>query len=187
MSLRAVTHVNHLAQQEREKAKMTRDTYGPTSETPLAQYDPATHCWKMYAATSLWGSTECLQTLPRSGMTQNGALFPRPALVPLIDATALFVWPTPTTQEVEHPLAELTATGRRKSKNGNTHSLNLADSVRLWPTPTVDDSKNVTRKSGGFQSLTRTVQGESVTNGKLNPTWVEWLMGFPLGWTDLEA
>jgi hypothetical protein len=22
--------------------------------------------------------------------------------------------------------------------------------------------------------------------GKLNPMWVEWLMGFPLGWTDLE-
>ena len=25
------------------------------------------------------------------------------------------------------------------------------------------------------------------TGGKLNPTWVEWLMGFPLGWTDLDA
>jgi hypothetical protein len=24
-------------------------------------------------------------------------------------------------------------------------------------------------------------------NGALNPTWVEWLMGFPLGWTDLAA
>lgn len=23
--------------------------------------------------------------------------------------------------------------------------------------------------------------------GKLNPTWVEWLMGFPLGWTDVDA
>jgi len=22
---------------------------------------------------------------------------------------------------------------------------------------------------------------------ELNPTWVEWLMGFPLGWTDLEG
>lgn len=22
--------------------------------------------------------------------------------------------------------------------------------------------------------------------GQLNPTWVEWLMGFPIGWTDLE-
>jgi hypothetical protein len=24
----------------------------------------------------------------------------------------------------------------------------------------------------------------SLENGALNPTWVEWLMGFPLGWTD---
>jgi hypothetical protein len=23
-------------------------------------------------------------------------------------------------------------------------------------------------------------------NGALNPTWVEWLMGWPLGWTDLQ-
>jgi hypothetical protein len=27
------------------------------------------------------------------------------------------------------------------------------------------------------------VRGEG--GGTLNPTWVEWLMGFPLGWTDL--
>jgi hypothetical protein len=26
----------------------------------------------------------------------------------------------------------------------------------------------------------------SAGNGSLNPTWVEWLMGFPIGWTDLE-
>ena len=45
-------------------------------------------------------------------------------------------WPTPTTQEVEHPTAELTKTGRRKSRNGeNSHSLGLADSVKMWPTP----------------------------------------------------
>jgi hypothetical protein len=23
--------------------------------------------------------------------------------------------------------------------------------------------------------------------GQMNPTWVEWLMGFPPGWTDLNA
>jgi hypothetical protein len=33
-------------------------------------------------------------------------------------------------------------------------------------------------------------QGHSVSlhdqiGGSLNPTWVEWLMGFPIGWTDL--
>jgi hypothetical protein len=26
----------------------------------------------------------------------------------------------------------------------------------------------------------------TAAGGQLNPTWVEWLMGFPLGWTDLE-
>jgi hypothetical protein len=25
-----------------------------------------------------------------------------------------------------------------------------------------------------------------VVGGQLNPTWVEWLMGWPLGWTDLK-
>ena len=90
-----------------------------------------------------------------------------------------------------------------------------------WPTPTADDANNVTRKSGAFQSLTRSVQtwptmsangmgntgsqqiiqrqvdaGKVTENekkamtagngGKLNPAWVEWLMGFPTGWTDLE-
>jgi hypothetical protein len=25
------------------------------------------------------------------------------------------------------------------------------------------------------------------TPGPLNPTWVEWLMGFPTGWTALDA
>ena len=31
------------------------------------------------------------------------------------------------------------------------------------------------------------VQIHGATNGSLNPTWVEWLMGFPTGWTDLDA
>lgn len=114
--------------------------------------------------------------------------------------------------------------GSTQIKNGkSSHSLNLADTVQMWPTPTVDDSKNVTRKSGSFQSLVRAVneslwptptasswgstghramlqtkvdngtisesdkkQMTSGNGGKLNPAWVEWLMGFPIGWTDLK-
>jgi hypothetical protein len=30
-------------------------------------------------------------------------------------------------------------------------------------------------------------QSVSDVSGALNPTWVEWLMGFPLGWTALNA
>jgi hypothetical protein len=29
-------------------------------------------------------------------------------------------------------------------------------------------------------------QTDPIVGGQLNPTWVEWLMGFPLGWTDCE-
>jgi len=64
-----------------------------------------------------------------------------------------------------------------------------------WPTPTSRDWK------GGYlggrlrngkisrDSLDVTVQytdNKNKTGGQLNPTWVEWLMGYPLGWTDLN-
>ena len=59
----------------------------------------------------------------------------------------------------------------------------------LWPTPTVNDSKNSTLPPSQINhdnipgALLR--EGESA-GGQLNPTWVEWLMGWPLGWTDLK-
>jgi hypothetical protein len=98
------------------------------------------------------------------------------------------MWPTPTTQEVEHPEAELTETGRRKSKNGTTsHSLGLADAVQKWPTPVASDAwtdglRSTQQTEGSRHSLSL----PSAVGGRLNPTWVEWLMGFPSGWTDLE-
>jgi hypothetical protein len=52
----------------------------------------------------------------------------------------------------------------------------------VWPTPTSADGLGGPGNSGrdGGENL-RTAAG-----GALNPTWVEWLQGFPLGWTDLE-
>lgn len=64
---------------------------------------------------------------------------------------------------------------------------------RLWPTPTARDwkggrSPETLAKSGrGFSNSLNdalTVTGQS---GSLNPQWVEWLMGFPTGHTDLNA
>ena len=59
-----------------------------------------------------------------------------------------------------------------------------------WPTPTVNDSKN----NGSPSQYRRTSNGKprdlqlnAVVGGALNPTWVEWLMGWPLGWTDCGA
>jgi hypothetical protein len=51
----------------------------------------------------------------------------------------------------------------------------------VWPTP--QDANN---NGGPAQSSRNTPPLNARVGGQLNPTWVEWLMGFPTGWTDLE-
>jgi len=52
----------------------------------------------------------------------------------------------------------------------------------LWSTPAADDTGH--RKAKYAQGGTAL---SAQAGGSLNPTWVEWLMGYPLGWTDLGA
>ena len=89
-------------------------------------------------------------------------------------SSAVQMWPTPTVHG-NYNKAGLSAT----SGDG------LATAVaKRWATPTVQYSKNCggpSRKTGRQVSELNAQVG-----GPLNPTWVEWLMGFPLGHTDLE-
>ena len=113
-----------------------------------------------------------------------------PRVVQAMERTTL--WPTPTTQEIEHPNATITPNGRRLTKDGKTsHSLNLADSVQLWPTPAASDNRD--RGNLSTPAIRRRMEkGKQVNlsmmvsekSGRLNPAWVGWLMGFPEGWTD---
>jgi hypothetical protein len=66
----------------------------------------------------------------------------------------------------------------------------------MYPTPThmghhSGGRMNEWGGSGSRSKLHQMVQDGHLTsqdiNGQLNPTWVEWLMGFPLGWTALDA
>jgi len=104
-------------------------------------------------------------------------------------------YPTPTCQEVEHPDAKLNANGRRLTKDGtNSHSLNLADTVKMFPTPTCRDYKGArmpdtiakTGRNPETNSLCDNVENKAKSKAVLNPDWVEWLMGWPVGWTDLK-
>jgi hypothetical protein len=52
----------------------------------------------------------------------------------------------------------------------------------MWPTPTTQDASN---NGGPSQYERNSLPLNAVAGGALNPTWVEWLMGFPPGWTDL--
>jgi len=229
----ADTPANHSAPQENDEAQTTHDTYGLGYETPLAHYDPDTQSWKTLEDISLWGEQPLLESLPKSGMTRNGALYQQPDWVRPIDVTALSLWPTPTA--VTRPMEGNVRMYRAKIEAGEMTEAEaaaiLGKSVweaqgkvpTVWPTPTVNDAKNVNPKpnrrpglvsavnnakwptplaqggggSGHWNKVEKMYLDGQITyeekmalqagrGGKLNPMWVEWLMGFPIGWTDLE-
>ena len=86
-------------------------------------------------------------------------------------------WPTATARDWKGANAEQGLT----RKDGKSRMDQLANAV-AWPTPTVQDFKR--RGPNSKQQGLSTI--EQAANGQLNPTWVEWLMGWPLGWTDLK-
>jgi hypothetical protein len=105
------------------------------------------------------------------------------------------MWPTPSASE---GLGGGSATSgmkslmREKRPSGNHRTFALRDAVKVWPTPTASASKGssqatLTRKSGRSRVKDRLDHSIMASdNGQLNPTWVEWLMGWPLGWTELK-
>ena len=89
------------------------------------------------------------------------------------------LWPTPTARDCKgaNSLKHLT---QPKTPGNNHHVRQLANAVKLFTTPCAADAQG-THGGDNHRSLRTDVAGQ------LNPTWVEWLMGFPPGWTDLNA
>jgi len=99
-------------------------------------------------------------------------------------------WPTPRSSSA---MNEDIATLTERLQNGTPYKARLEEAIAMWPTPraAMGETRNHTvyaRSSDKPQNLENKVASTEPTaiGGKLNPTWVEWLMGFPPGWTDLE-
>jgi len=135
--------------------------------------------------------SEFSKTLPRSGMMQGGLYWEQLMLERLTKEIGCGLWPTPTASAMP---CEGTQRIMRKKWLAGELSLEEASAIagrdvrkaqgkvpEMWPTPTVCGNYN--RKGA---SATSGDGLATVVGGKLNPTWVEWLMGWPLGWTDLK-
>jgi DNA (cytosine-5)-methyltransferase 1 len=97
----------------------------------------------------------------------------------------------PTPQASDHITKKTSASW--KAKGGVNFSLSNPEIQAKWPTPQASDNRD--RGNMSNPSVQRRVaigkqislsQSVHPTSGQLNPTWVEWLMGWPLGWTDLK-
>jgi hypothetical protein len=100
------------------------------------------------------------------------------------------LWPTPTASDGR-------SSGSRNTVNSNCHfGISLTDAVRgdqgrgrTFPTPTARDYRGVQRAERREERSLESSRGlplNETVGGLLNPTWVEWLMGWPIGWTALQ-
>lgn len=93
------------------------------------------------------------------------------------------LWPTPTAQD-------------HKRRGPNSRQQGLPEKVRetMYPTPTTGagpcggtGSHNQLKKLAKEGLITEEERRSASqgNGGQLNPDWVEWLMGFPIGWTEV--
>ena len=120
--------------------------YGQSSPVLLASFDPDTLSWRTSQRCLVEGWETFSEPWPRSGMMRSGTAYQLAPLVPLTDEIASGYWPTPTVvytredwtpERIAARQAEVKAETLAKGKHhtGNGFGLNLAQAVRMWPTP----------------------------------------------------
>jgi hypothetical protein len=85
----------------------------------------------------------------------------------------------PTTQASDHITKRTSKSWKEQGRVNFT--LSNPEIQKMWPTPTVQDAKN----NGSPSQMRRNTKPlNAEVGGRLNPDWVEWLMAWPIGWTD---
>ena len=158
--------------------------FGLTWQGSLASLDPLTLSLRMYQISFDWGESELCQILPKSGTLQNGRLYQLNSSTSHISESAgSALLPTPTAsdpaKQCSGGLHRLMVTGEKYSQN---HYKNL-------PTPTAHLPKETACKNG-YRKKNKTLLAHFMDyepnpqeRNRLNPQFVEWMMGFPQGFT----
>lgn len=183
--------------------------YDLDSDTPCWRTSQV--CFQLTAAQC---SRKFSQTWPKQGSMRDGVCSEQTMWVPRTDAKDSGLKRLAKTPSAAD--AYTGNMKKDEFKFGNSGSLaqevesGFLETHRNWPTPSVSDteggqqSDRVEQTQSGAYILRKKNKPDSTFGaklsdavlfeekkysplpGKLNPTWVEWLMGWPIGWTDLK-
>jgi len=182
----------------------------------FTKYDPSSCSWKTHQCSLLGDLDEFSETWPQWGLMRDGECWEQQMLAQTIRGTESGFVPngvdyfhTPNTTGLDGgsnsrkalkkrllPTPDASQRGPTKDYNPQAKSQSgrtLQSFAAKFPTPQASDNRD--RGNMSNPSVQRRVaigkqislsQSVHPTSGQLNPTWVEWLMGWPLGWTDLK-
>ena len=171
--------------------------FGTKCLESFASYDRESSSWKTFQLSLFGGLAPFLETFPQSGMMRNGVLYRLRTLEPCTCEDAGSVWrinPACQTTDGLLPTPTKLHSERKKphAQGGRPLLFQLlkanGEPVFL-PTPTTSEQKY--RLQGDSQASkcleAKARRGElcSITGIKkpvLNPSFVEWMMGFPIGY-----
>jgi hypothetical protein len=179
---RAAFPVRTYPSQEREQeSKENSPDSGWKWPGSFAKYDPATRSWRTRQCSLLGGLTEFSETWPRWGLMQDGESSVLPTLVRPTNESGSGLLPTPTATDYKG-----SPTSTLGSRMDHSRGVRLEEHLKrqLLPTPTAGNWHSAGRMDEwGGKNWTR---GLEIGRLHLNPSLVEEMMSFPLGWTGLK-
>jgi hypothetical protein len=170
----------------------------------FTKYDPDSCSWRTHQCLLLGDLELFLGTWPRWGLMRDGECWEQQTLAHHISETEFGFLPngetffhTPNTTGMDGGSNSRKALTKRKEMwptpclpdNGGTNGKAKLKAMLNWPTPR---TAGMCGGTGSWELLKKNTTIEEArqmgagNGGKLNPMWVEWLMGWPVGWTDLK-
>ena len=159
--------------------------YGLSIPELLARYDRLSCSWRTSQACLVEGWTLFSESWPRSGTMQNGTAYQLPPLVLLTAGTVSGSLPTPAATDFKSELMSVDLV--RKRQAASTRGVRLTEFLhrKNLPTPNAGNDHWGGRLDE-YGGSTNPFRGTEIGQSRLNPCWVEELMGYPIGYTDLE-
>lgn len=193
----------------RENGRVLRmnATCGRRCAALLPNCGPVGCLGKMLLASSIWGSTKRFLTWQKRDTLFSHSYFRLAASARGMSASELLssrlMFPTPlasdknTCKDAANLDVYLSDNGifRKKNRDGSIWILSLSAAV-YYLTPAASEGYRSTLKPTAFRGKSpssnlsaQVIHQEQPLSEKaaLNPDWVEWLMGFPQGWTAVSS
>lgn len=188
-SLQAASPVSLFPTQESDEEKVTSDFYGRRCLEQLKKF-PRVGLWRRMLLDFLilkagWSFDKCVPIWKLKGTKCSQLLFQLAPLAHRTGGNVFGLLPTPSASEGERAGMILKDRRRTYRRSGTKRQLMLRDMAAsgLLPTPTASLAKDGHSGEGYGDDLNRWLQRTGETSPRLNPAFVEEMMGFPLGWT----